>query len=416
MIAEILCVGTELLMGQVLNTNAMFLSRRLAALGITQHHQTVVGDNAQRLEEAYRLALSRADVVITSGGLGPTVDDITKRVAAKVAGRDLVLFPEAETMVRERFRQYHRHMTLNNLSQAMFTPDSTLLLNPNGTAPGAIVPMGEGKVVIHLPGPPSELQPMFRDQVEPWLLERSGRVLVSRYIRIFGMGEAEVDSRLRDLEEGSNPSLSPYCSLGEVQLRATAAAATPGEAAALLAPLIAEVKKRLGDVIYAIGEDDGGSMAISCVEALKAASLTVATCESLTGGLIAATMVEVPGASSAVKGGVITYMSEAKTMLAGVSAQLIDQYDVVSAEVARFMAEGTRKKLGVDIAVSATGLAGPGGGTDEKPVGTVFLGLSTAEGTYAIPLLLTGSRARIRELTVKYALNAVRLEALKRRA
>ena len=201
MVAEILCVGTELLMGQVLNTNAQFLSRRLSALGISQYHQDVVGDNAQRLEEAYRLALSRADVVITSGGLGPTVDDITKRVAAKVAGKELVVFPEAEEMVRTRFRQYHKDMTANNMSQAMFTPDSTILLNPNGTAPGAIVPVGEGKVIIHLPGPPFELEPMFVDQVEPYLQARSGHVLVSKYIRIFGMGESDVDQRLHDLEE-----------------------------------------------------------------------------------------------------------------------------------------------------------------------------------------------------------------------
>ena len=232
MIAEILCVGTELLMGQVLNTNAQFLSRRLSALGITQQHQTVVGDNAQRLEDAYRLALSRADIVITSGGLGPTVDDITKRVAAKVAGKELVLFPEAEEMVRTRFQQYHRNMTLNNLSQAMFTADSTLLMNPNGTAPGAIVPMGDGKVVIHLPGPPCELEPMFTASVEPYLMARSGRALVSRYVRIFGMGESEVDTRLRDLENGENPTLSPYCALGEVQLRATASADTAEEALA----------------------------------------------------------------------------------------------------------------------------------------------------------------------------------------
>ena len=209
MIAEILCVGTELLMGQVLNTNAQFLSRRLSALGVSQYHQTVVGDNADRLEEAYRLALSRADVVITSGGLGPTVDDITKRVAAKVAGKELVLFPQAEEMIRQRFRQYHKNMTPNNMSQAMFTPDTTLLLNAHGTAPGAIVPMGGGKVVIHLPGPPMELQPMWLNQAEPWLQARSGKTLVSRYIRIFGMGESEVDQRLADLETGDNPTLSP---------------------------------------------------------------------------------------------------------------------------------------------------------------------------------------------------------------
>lgn len=412
MIAEILCVGTELLMGQVLNTNAQFIARRLTALGISQYHQTVVGDNAQRLEDAYRLALSRADVVITSGGLGPTVDDITKRVAAKVAGKELILFPEAEELVRTRFRQYHRNMTMNNLSQAMFTADSTLLLNAHGTAPGAIVPMGEGKVVIHLPGPPMELQPMFVSQVEPYLRQRSGRMLVSRYIRVFGMGEAEVDQRLADLENQDNPTLSPYCSLGEVQLRATASAATEAEAEALLAPLLAEVQSRLGQVIYAIEPDDGGSLAKSAVDALKRRGWTVATAESLTGGMISASLVEVPGASAVVRGGFVTYQTDTKTVLLDVPAQTIEDHNVVSAEVAMAMAEGARAKLGVDIAVSATGLAGPDGGTPERPVGTVYLGVSTAGHTYPIRLSLTGSRERIRTLAMKSAVNAIRLEAL----
>ncbi len=408
MIAEILCVGTELLMGQVLNTNAQFLSRRLSALGVSQYHQTVVGDNAERLEEAYRTALSRSDVIITTGGLGPTVDDITKRVAAKVAGKPLVVRPEAEAMVRERFAQYHREMTLNNVSQAMFTEDTQLLLNPNGTAPGAIVPMGEGKVVIHLPGPPSEMRPMFVDQVEPWLRARSGCVLVSRYIRIFGMGESMVDDRLRDLELGGNPTLSPYCSTGEVMLRATASAGTAAKAEALLEPVVREVCTRLGDVVYAVEEDDTGSLARSAVEALKRRGWTVATCESLTGGLIASTMVEVPGASEVVRGGLVTYQSVAKTMLAGVPADMIEKYNVVSAEVAAAMATGVRERLDVDIAVSATGLAGPGGGTEEIPVGTVFLGIATRGGVRTIPLHLSGSRARIRELSMKHALDAVR--------
>lgn len=412
MIAEILCIGTELLMGQVLNTNAQFISRRLSALGVSQYHQTVVGDNAQRLEEAYRLALSRADVVITSGGLGPTVDDITKRVAAKVAGKELVRFPEAEEMLRERFRQYHKEMTANNLSQAMFTPDTTLLPNPNGTAPGAIVPMGEGKAVIHLPGPPVELQPMFINEVEPWLREKSGQTLVSRYIRIFGMGESDVDYRLSDLETGGNPSLSPYCSLGEVQLRATAAAKTEAEAVALLEPLLAEVKRRLGSVIYAIEEDDSGSLAKTAVGLLKQRGWTVATAESLTGGMICATLVDVPGASSVVRGGFVTYQTDTKTVLLGVPAEVIEEHDVVSAEVARNMAQGARERLGVDVAVSATGLAGPDGGTPERPVGTVYLGISTKEKTYAIRLQLTGNRGRIRTLAMKNAVNALRLEAL----
>lgn len=411
MIAEILCIGTELLMGQVLNTNAQFLSRRLSALGVSQYHQTVVGDNAQRLEDAYRLALSRADVVITSGGLGPTVDDITKRVAAKVAGKELVLFPEAEEAIRARFRRYGRPMTENNLSQAMFTPDTTLLPNPNGTAPGAIVPMGEGKVVIHLPGPPNELQPMWIDQAEPWLQQRSGKAMVSRYIRIFGMGESQVDELLSDLEMGGNPTLSPYCSPGEVMLRATACADDAAAAEALLLPLIGEVQKRLGDVIYAIEEDDTGSLARCAVEALKRRGWTIATAESLTGGLMASSMVEIPGASAVVKGGFVTYQTVSKTMLVDVPAELIEKYDVVSAEVAYAMAEGARKRLGTDIAISATGLAGPDGGTPEKPVGTVFVGISTPERTRVLPLRLVGDRLRIRTLTMKHAMNAVRIEA-----
>lgn len=407
MIAEILCVGTELLMGQVVNTNGAFISRGLAALGVGQYHQTIVGDNPERLREAYRTALSRADAVITSGGLGPTVDDITKRAAADVLGQPLTLFPEAEAMVRQRFAEYRREMTPNNLGQAMFVPGTTLLPNPNGTAPGAIVPAGDGKVIIHLPGPPRELEPMFRDQVMPWLAQRSGRKLVSRYIRIFGMGESKVDSLLADLERGADPTLSPYCSTGEVQLRVTAAADSEAEGLSRIAPVVDEVKKRLGDVVYDVCADEDGSLARSAVEALKARGWTVATAESLTGGMIAAQLVNIPGASDAVRGGFVTYQSEAKTMLLGVPAETIETYNVVSAEVAKAMAQGARERLQVDVAVSATGLAGPGGGTPEIPVGTVYLGLATAKGVRAIPLKLAGDRDRIRTLAMKHAIHAV---------
>ena len=411
MVAEILCVGTELLMGQVLNTNAQYMAWRMNALGITTHYQQVVGDNAVRLEEAYRLALSRSDVVITSGGLGPTVDDITKRVAAKVAGKALVVNAWAAEMVRERFAQYHRFMPENNISQAMFTEDTTVLPNPHGTAPGAIVPIGEEKFIVHLPGPPIELEPLFREQVEPWLAKRTGRVLVSRYVRIFGMGESEVDMRLHDLEEGENPTLSPYCSLGEVMLRATASAETEAEAEALLVPLLDRVRTLLGDVIYEIREDDGGSLAESAVRVLTEKGLSVATAESLTGGKIAATMVDVPGASRVVKGGFITYMTEAKTEMLGVPEEVIEKYGVVSAEVAREMAGRAKARLQVDLAISATGIAGPDGGTPETPVGTVYLGVATGDRTYAVRLQLSGSRDRIRTLTVKHAMHVLRREA-----
>ena len=407
MIAEILCVGTELLMGQVLNTNAQFIARRLAALGISHYHQTVVGDNAERLEDTYRLALSRADVVITSGGLGPTVDDITKRAAARVLGQELVPFAEAEAMVEERFREYGKPMLPNNRSQTLFVPGTQLILNPYGTAPGGIIPAGEGKFIVHLPGPPRELEPLFREQVEPWLASFAGCVLVSRYIRIFGMGEAAVDEALQDLELGGNPKLSPYCSTGEVMLRLTASAEDEQAARALMAPVEAEVLRRLGDAVYAVEDTEDGSLAQTCVHALQEHSLTVATAESLTGGMIAAELVTVPGASEVVRGGFVTYQSVAKTMLLGVPEETIKRCNVVSAEVAAAMAEGARARLGVDIAVSATGLAGPGGGTEAIPVGTVYLGLATKEGTRTIRLHLAGDRARIRTLAMKNAIHAV---------
>lgn len=411
MIAEILSIGTELLMGQVLNTNAYFLARRLSGLGVTLYHQSAVGDNPRRLEDALRLALSRADVVITTGGLGPTADDITKRITAQLAGQPLTLRPEAEATLRERFARMGRTMTSNNLSQAMFTPDSLLLPNPHGTAPGAVVPMAEGKAVIHLPGPPNELEPMWLNHAETWLAARSGRALVSRYVRIFGMGESAVDERLSDLMAGGNPTLSPYCSTGEVLLRATASAATAGEAAALLDPLTEEIRRRLGEVVYAVEADDQGSLARCAVEAARARGWTVTTCESLTGGLIAATLVGVPGASAVVKGGLVTYQTVTKTMLADVPAEVIDRFDVVSAEVARAMAEGARARVQADVALSATGLAGPDGGTPDKPVGTVYVGVATPRGTRVLPLRLTGDRMRIRTLTVKHALHALMEEA-----
>ena len=411
MIAEIVCVGTELLMGQVANTDAQFLARELSGLGITLRHVTVVGDNPERLKTELRRALDRADAVLTTGGLGPTVDDLTKNAAAELLGKELVLFPEAERAVREAFARMGRPMTENNLSQARFTADSVLFPNDYGTAPGAAVPAGEGKWILHFPGPPRELQPMFRRYAAPFLRRFGRETLVSRYIHIFGMGESTVDSLLRDLEEGGNPSLSPYCSTGEVTLRLTASGETEQDARDLLAPVEAEVRRRIGDKVYAVSDDIDLTMADCVIAALKARRWTVATCESLTGGLIAATLVNVSGASDVVRGGLVTYQSVAKTMLAGVPEELIETCNVVSAEVAAAMAEGARARLGVDIAVSATGLAGPGGGTPERPVGTVFLGLATAERTWTVPLRLTGDRARIRELTVKHALDALRRAA-----
>lgn len=412
MTAEILCVGTELLMGQIENTNAQFLAQRLSALGVSLYHQTVVGDNVARLEEAYRLALSRADVVITTGGLGPTLDDITKSVAAKALGKELVLHPEGERMVRDRFAKLGLPMTENNFRQAMFTPDTMILKNPNGTAPGAIVPSGDGKVIVHLPGPPVELGPMFDNQVAPYLRQRSALVLESRYIRIFGMGESQVDELLSDLETGGNPTLSPYCSLGEVMLRATAQAATKEGAEALLQPLVEKVKGRLGQVIYMVSDHDDGSLAKAAVDAMKEKGLTCTLAESLTGGMAAAALVGVPGASNVLKGSFVTYTEEAKHKMIGVPLELIKKHGVVSHECAKAMAKGAREALSANLSISMTGLAGPGGGGDKTPVGTVFLGLSTPKGEESYELHLIGDRQRVRTLTVLHALNRLRLAAI----
>ena len=412
MIAEILCVGTELLMGQIVNTNAQFLSRRLSELGVSCYHQTTVGDNDLRLQAAYRLALSRADVVITSGGLGPTVDDITKRSAAKVLQKPLVLRPEAEEMVRARFALLCRPMAENNLSQAMFTPDTTVLFNPNGTAPGALVPAGDGKVIFHLPGPPIELEPMFDLHIAPWLEKHSHVCFESRYIRIFGMGESDVDARLSDLEEMGNPTLSPYCSLGEVQLRATAAAATKDEALALLLPRVNEVKARLGDVVYSVDPDNKGSLAAAAMAVLQEKGLTIAVAESLTGGMICEALTNIPGASNVLLGGFVTYTEQMKMGMLNVSEEILTTHGAVSEECARAMAENARKIAGSDLCVSATGFAGPDGGTFEAPVGTVFIGLATKEGVTVTKLRMMGSRYRIRTMSTLHALNALRLAAV----
>lgn len=414
MIAEVISIGTELLMGQVLNTNAQFLSGRLCALGVTQHRQSVIGDNPQRLREAYETALSRADVVITSGGLGPTGDDITKAVLADLLGETLICHEQAAQIIRDYFEnRLNRPMSENNLSQALFTRDSIILPNLNGTAPGAIVPcdaLFAGKVVIHLPGPPIELEPMFDLSVAPYLERRSGHRLVSRYIRIFGMGESEVDFLLHDLMQGANPSLSPYCSTGEVQLRATVLCQEGQDCESLFGPLIEEVKRRLPDVIYSVSDTDLGSLQDTVVSLLSHKGLTVGVCESLTGGMLGSLIAQIPGAAQVFCGGLITYTETQKMNLAGVSAQTLKDYTAVSKETAAEMALGARQKTGADIGVSLTGYAGPEA-PEGFPVGLVYIGISTEKGIRTYECRLSGLRQRIRVLACLHALNHVRLEA-----
>ena len=404
MIAEIVAVGTELLMGQVLNTDAQYIARRLSELGVTLHRQVVVGDNPARIREAIHTAIGRADVVITTGGLGPTADDITKETCAEALGLPMERSPEAEKQVRGWFERNNYPMTENNLRQADFAKGAIILENHNGTAPACIVEK-DGKAVINLPGPPRELMPLFAESVAPYLARRSGAVIVSRYMRVFGMGESAVESRLHDMMENSlNPTVAPYCSTGEVQLRLTVRVAHESEAAALLDPAEREIRARLGNVVYAVTDDPEYTMEQALVKALCAAKKTMVTAESCTGGMIASKIVNVSGASDVFLEGCVTYSNAAKMRTLGVKAETLEKFDAVSRETALEMAEGARRRADADYAVSVTGLAGPGGGTPEKPVGTVWLGLSTREGMQARLLQLHGNRERIRTLA---ALNAM---------
>ena len=404
MIAEIVAVGTELLMGQVLNTDAQYIARRLSELGVTLHRQVVVGDNPARIREAIHTAIGRADVVITTGGLGPTADDITKETCAEALGLPMERSPEAEKQVRGWFERNNYPMTENNLRQADFAKGAIILENHNGTAPACIVEK-DGKAVINLPGPPRELMPLFAESVAPYLARRSGAVIVSRYMRVFGMGESAVESRLHDMMKNSlNPTVAPYCSTGEVQLRLTVRVAHESEAAALLDPAEREIRARLGNVVYAVTDDPEYTMEQALVKALCAAKKTMVTAESCTGGMIASKIVNVSGASDVFLEGCVTYSNAAKMRTLGVKAETLEKFDAVSRETALEMAEGARKRADADYAVSVTGLAGPGGGTPEKPVGTVWLGLATREGVQARLLQLHGNRERIRTLA---ALNAM---------
>ena len=405
MIAELICVGTELLMGQILNTNAHFIAQELAPSGIDMYHQIVVGDNPKRLAEVVETALSRADVVLFSGGLGPTDDDLTKETVAKTMGKELVLFEDEWNRIVAYFESKGRTVAPNNKKQAMFPKDAIILPNPNGTAPGCIMEV-DGKAAILMPGPPREFKPMFSDYVFPYLLKKSGHRLYSREIRIFGMGESEVAYRLDDLfKHQTNPTIAPYCKTGEVTLRVTARCRDDAEGEALVLPVIDRVKAILGDVVY---DTDGHALAEICHRALIESGKTLAVSESCTGGRLADAFISYPGSSAYFVEGDVTYSNDAKMRRLGVKKETLDTVGAVSEECAREMAEGTRKAAGTDYALSTTGYAGPDGGEPDKPVGTVFVALASADGTVVKRLNLFGDRDRIRHSAMLNALDLLR--------
>jgi len=402
--AELIAVGTELLLGQISNTDGQYISGKLAGLGINVYYHTVVGDNPGRLEAVLKTALSRSDIVITTGGLGPTCDDLTKEVIASAAGKKLVLHEPSLERLKHIFAG--REMSENNLKQAYLPEGCTIFENDWGTAPGCAVETENGKIVVMLPGPPRECVPMTDQRLIPYLAGFSDGAIVSRIVRIFGRGESSIEQRLRPLMEKSvNPTLAPYAKEGEVELRVTAKAESEAKAYALTVPMVEALQKELGSLVYGVDVD---SLEEALLLELKAKELTFACAESCTGGLISKRITDLPGASEVFLGGVVSYSNDLKTDALGVPERLIEKYGAVSSPVAVHMAIGAAALTGCDIAVSVTGIAGPGGGTDEKPVGLCYIGLWVRGTCFAREFKLgskTRDRAYIRRIASSNALN-----------
>lgn len=405
--AEIISVGTELLLGNVANTDAQDLSQILSELGINVYFHTVVGDNPERLISAVNIAKSRADIIITTGGLGPTCDDLTKQTLASCFGRKLVFDEQEAEEIRSYFKK-HLHstdITENVFQQALLPENCTVFRNMCGTAPGCAFEE-DGVHVLMLPGPPRECLSMFKNCAVPYLSALSDSQIHSHNIHIFGMGESSVEDKLRDMMLSmENPTIAPYAKDGECRLRVTVKAKSAEEAEKLMAPVIEKIRAVLGDVIYSIDID---SLEATLLGLLKECGKTFACTESCTGGMVAKRMTDVSGASAVFLGGAVTYCNSVKTELAGVPKELLDEKTAVCPEVAALMAKGIRERLGADYAVGITGIAGPLSDESGAEVGLVYVSLSCADGEFVRTLHLGSDRTRIRTAASNHAFDLVR--------
>lgn len=406
--AELIAVGTELLLGNIANTDAQMISQGLSALGITVHNHTVVGDNPERLADALEIARRRADIIITTGGLGPTYDDLTKQTICKTFGRELELHQDILDEISRWFEtKMGKKMPANNIQQAMLPVNCTIFDNPVGTAPGCAFEEG-GVHVLMLPGPPFECRYMFENRAVPYLEKLTDGVIVSHEIRIFGMGESSVEEKLYEpMTKLTNPTLAPYAKPNEVMLRATAKADTPEAAEKLLQPLVAQVRETLGDVVYGV---DVESLEEVVSALLKKDRLTLSAAESCTGGLIAKRITDLPGASEVFRGGIVSYTNGVKTGALGVPEAVLEESGAVSEPVAKAMAEGCRRVCGSDLAVSVTGVAGPDSDDRGTEVGTVFIALASDSGTICRRFSCGKGRGRdrVRTSAAQYAFDMIR--------
>lgn len=405
-VCELISVGTEILLGDILNTDAQYLSKELAKLGISVIHQSTVGDNRGRLLAQLDEAAKRSDIIILSGGLGPTPDDLTKEVCCEFFGKGMFLHEPTVEKIKEYFRSKGIEMAQNNLKQAMLPKDCVIFPNDNGTAPGMAIEK-DGVHILVLPGPPRELKPMFQNCAVPYLMQFSDRIIVSHNIRTFGIGESSMAERVNDLFDAQNPTVAPYAKDGEALLRVTAMAKTKEDAEGLCEPIIEEIKKRLDAYVYGV---DYNCIEEAVVGMLKEHHLKIATAESCTGGLIAKRITDVPGASEVFECGIISYANGIKHKVLGVSEDDLNKYGAVSEPVAKQMAQGALKVSGADIAVSVTGIAGPDSDSTGKPVGLVYIGLADKENVW-VREIRTSRRDRSynRYVSASNALDMIRL-------
>ena len=403
--AEIISVGTEILMGNIVNTNAAYIAEQLAFLGISCYYQTTIGDNPGRLEGVIKESLERSDMLILTGGLGPTDDDLTKEICSKAMGRELHEDKKARKMLEDFFKLREFPITENNWKQAMVPDDSIVLYNDNGTAPGIIIE-DENKAIILLPGPPGEMKPMFDEQVKPYLMARNNTAIFSTMVKLCGIGESKVENDIKDLIESSNPTVATYAKIGEVHIRVTAMAESEKEAKKLVKPVVKELKSRFGGFIYST--DDEVTLEESVVELLEKHKFTVATAESCTGGLLSGRIINVPGASEVFKEGIVTYSNKAKRSRLLVKKPTLMKHGAVSEACAKEMVKGLIGYTKADTGLAVTGIAGPDGGTDDKPVGLVYIACSVGGKITVKEHHFSGNRAKIRESAVAAALTLLR--------
>jgi nicotinamide-nucleotide amidase len=407
MIVEVLAIGTELLLGQIVNSNATRIGERLADAGIDHFQQTVVGDNENRIVDALAAACSRSDAVIITGGLGPTRDDLTREALARTAGVGLIFDEEQAERLRERWRLRGRDMPVSNLRQAERPEGSELIENPKGTAPGIRMRIGD-VLVFALPGVPAEMIPMLDATVVPFLRGNDTSIVVSRLIRTWGESESAVGEKLGDLYDVSiNPSIAFLASSGEIKVRITAKASSHAEAVALIAPVEATVRERLGHLVFATDDE---TIEVVILRLLAERGWTLGTAESATGGLVAARITSTPGASRVFRGSIIAYATDLKESRLGVSTAAIDEHGVVSEEVGLAMAQGARNALAVDVALAVTGSAGPD--PQDRPVGTVVIAVATPDRTTVRTLHMPGDRERVRTFATTAALHLARITLL----